>query len=203
MFTEWRPHPWHGLATGPEPPFLVTAYVEITPFDVIKYEVDKPSGYLKVDRPQQTSSSPPTLYGFIPRTFCAEEVAALCPGAVGGDGDPLDICVISERPINRADILLSARVVGGLQILDEGEADDKIIAVLLRDPVWGDVRELGELPVALVDRLAHYFETYKQIAGEPDVLTLRQRYGADWAAQVVAAAQNDYRNHFPAEGELR
>ena len=202
MFTEWRPHPWHGVPVGPEPPLVVTAYVEITPFDVIKYEVDKPSGYLKVDRPQQTSSSPPTLYGFIPRTFCAEEVAALCPGAVGGDGDPLDICVISERPINRADILLTARVVGGLQILDEGEADDKIIAVLVRDPVWGEVTELEQLPPALVDRLAHYFDSYKTLPGEPDVLTLRERYGSDHAARVVVAAQNDYTKHFPAEGGM-
>ena len=199
MFTEWRPHPWHGLASGPEPPLLVTAYVEITPFDVIKYEVDKPSGYLKVDRPQQTSSSPPTLYGFIPRTYCAEQVAALCPGAEGGDGDPLDVCVISERPINRADILLSARVVGGLQILDEREADDKIIAVLLRDPVWGDVTEIDQLPLALVDRLAHYFESYKQMPGLPDVIKIQEKYGSARAAEVVEAAQNDYAKHFPPD----
>jgi inorganic pyrophosphatase len=204
VFTEWRPHPWHGLASGPEPPFLVTAYVEITPFDVIKYEVDKPSGYLKVDRPQQSSSSPPTLYGFIPRTYCAEQVAALCPGARGGDGDPLDICVISERPINRADILLSARVVGGLQILDEDEADDKIIAVLARDPVWGEVTEVDQLPLALVDRLAHYFESYKQMPGHPDVIKLQERYGSQRAAEVVTAAQMDYTHHFPDKrGDLQ
>ncbi|CAN5328756.1 inorganic pyrophosphatase [soil metagenome] len=178
---------------------MVTAYVEITPFDVIKYEVDKPSGYLKVDRPQQTSSSPPTLYGFIPRTYCAEQVAALCPGAEGGDGDPLDVCVISERPINRADILLSARVVGGLQILDEREADDKIIAVLLRDPVWGDVTEIDQLPLALVDRLAHYFESYKQMPGLPDVIKIQEKYGSARAAEVVEAAQNDYAKHFPSD----
>ena len=111
---------------------MVTAYIEITPFDVIKYELDKPTGYIKVDRPQQTSSSPPTLYGFIPRTYCAERVADLCPDALRGDGDPLDICVISERAIDRADITLTATVVGGLQMLDGDEADDKIIAVLNR-----------------------------------------------------------------------
>ena len=95
---------------------------------MIKYELDKPTGYIKVDRPQQTSSSPPTLYGFIPRTYCAERVADLCPSAVRGDGDPLDICVISERAIDRADITMTATVVGGLQMLDGDEADDKIIA---------------------------------------------------------------------------
>ena len=93
-FSEWRPHPWHGLAAGREPPLYVNAYVEITPFDLIKYEVDKESGYLRVDRPQRSSSQAPALYGFIPRTYCGAGVAALCPGAREGDGDPLD----SEPP---------------------------------------------------------------------------------------------------------
>ena len=197
-FTHWRPHPWHGLIAGPEPPTVISAYVEITPFDVIKYEVDKPTGYLKVDRPQQTSSSPPTLYGFIPRTYCAEQVAALTPGAERGDGDPLDVCVISERPIDRADIILTARVVGGLQMLDHGEADDKIIAVLLKDPVWGEVEELEELPVALIDRLAHYFETYKLRPGEPATSIISRRYGKVHAHAVVSASLGDYQAHFSA-----
>lgn len=197
-FTHWRPHPWHGLIAGPEPPAVISAYVEITPFDVIKYEVDKPTGYLKVDRPQQTSSSPPTLYGFIPRTYCAEQVAALTPGAERGDGDPLDVCVISERPIDRADIILTARVVGGLQMLDHGEADDKVIAVLLKDPVWGEVEELEELPVALIDRLAHYFETYKLRPGEPAASIISRRYGKVHAQAVVSASLADYQAHFSA-----
>jgi inorganic pyrophosphatase len=195
-FTRWRPHPWHGLDSGPEPPQIVNAYVEITPFDVIKYEVDKPTGYLKVDRPQQTSSSPPTLYGFIPRTYCAEEVAQLTPGAVRGDRDPLDICVISERPIDRADIILAARVVGGLQMLDHGEADDKVIAVLVKDPVWGEAADLDQLPPALIDRLAHYFETYKLRPGEPMTTVISRRYDRAHALAVVEAARADYRTHF-------
>ena len=136
-FHEWRPHPWHGLATGRELPLHVNAYIEITPFDLIKYEVDKASGYLRVDRPQRTSSQPPSLYGFVPRTYCGDKVAALCPGAQRGDGDPLDICVLSERPIARSEIIVPARIVGGLQLLDRGEADDKIIAVLEGDLIWG------------------------------------------------------------------
>src|SRR5688500_20294516 len=100
-YAEWRPHPWHGLEAGRELPFWVNAYIEITPFDLIKYEVDKPSGYLRVDRPQRTSSQPPALYGFIPRTYCGDAVARLCPGAARGDGDPLDICVLSERSEER------------------------------------------------------------------------------------------------------
>jgi inorganic pyrophosphatase len=111
-FYRWRPHPWHGLEVGPNPPQLVHAYIEITPFDVVKYEIDKVTGYLRVDRPQRTSSQPPTLYGFIPRTFCGRRVGALCPGVEHGDCDPLDICVVSERQITRAEVILPARVVG-------------------------------------------------------------------------------------------
>src|SRR5512133_963223 len=105
-YFRWRPHPWHGLEIGPEPPAIVQAFIEITPFDTVKYEVDKRTGYLRIDRPQLTSSTPPTLYGFIPRTLCANRVGALAPSS-GGDGDPMDICVISERPVERAEVILN------------------------------------------------------------------------------------------------
>ncbi|NET23842.1 MAG: inorganic pyrophosphatase, partial [Okeania sp. SIO1H5] len=134
-FYRWRPHPWHGLESGPNPPLELLAYIEITPFDSVKYEVDKATGYMRVDRPQRTSSVPPNLYGFIPKTFCGKRVSSLSPKAEQGDGDPLDICVISERPINRAELILDARVVGGIQMVDNGEADDKIIGVLKNDNV--------------------------------------------------------------------
>jgi len=197
-FNVWRPHPWHGLEVGPNPPEVVTTYIEICPFDLVKYEVDKVSGYLRVDRPQITSSQPPTLYGFIPRTYCGPRVGALMPGATIGDGDPLDICVVSERPITRADILLSARVVGGLPMLDAHEADDKIIGVLERDPVWGGVRDIHELPSSLVERLVHYFQTYKQTALDAHPVTIGAAYGRDHAHRVIAAAIEDYRAAFPA-----
>ena len=128
-FFRWRPHPWHGVEVGPNAPEIVHAYIEITPFDSVKYEVDKTTGYLRVDRPQRSSSQPPALYGFIPRTYCGDRVGAMSQDATQGDGDPLDICVISERPIDRAEILLNARVIGGLQMIDGGEADDKIVAI--------------------------------------------------------------------------
>ena len=115
-FYRWRPHPWHGLDTCPNSPAVVNAYIEITPFDLMKYEVDKITGYLRVDRPQRTSSQPPSLYGFIPRTYCGRRVGELTTGAKYGDGDPLDICVFSERPIAKSEVILTARVVGGLQL---------------------------------------------------------------------------------------
>jgi inorganic pyrophosphatase len=171
-FYRWRPHPWHGLDVGPSPPRLVHAYIEITPFDLMKYEIDKVTGYLRVDRPQRTSSQPPTLYGFIPHTYCGRRVGALCPGVDRGDGDPLDICVVSERPIARAEVIVTARIVGGLQTIDGGEADDKIVAVLENDNIGGNVADITELPGIMVERLRHYFSTYKMVPGKPSQFTI-------------------------------
>jgi inorganic pyrophosphatase len=199
-FSTWRPHPWHGLTSGPEPPSLVHVFVEITPFDLIKYEVDKASGYLKVDRPQRTSSLPPAIYGFIPRTYAGPAVAALMPGAVSGDHDPLDICVISERPISRAEVLLQARVVGGLPMLDAGEADDKIVSVLKDDPAFGGVREIDEIPRPLIERLVHYFSTYKMGLDLVPRVSVGAPYGTEHAEAVITASLEDYRAAFGGEG---
>lgn len=195
-FNRWRPHPWHGLSVGPDPPMLVHAYVEITPFDLIKYEVDKATGYLRVDRPQRGSSQPPTLYGFIPRTYCGAAVGKLTPRSIRGDSDPLDVCVVCERPVNRAEVILTARVVGGLQCLDAGEADDKIIAVLQGDNFWGAVEDLSQLPPALIERLRHYFATYKLVPGEEPTLSVESTYGREHAFEVVRAAIKDYGEEF-------
>lgn len=192
-FHRFRPHPWHGLEAGPKVPELVTAYIEITPFDAVKYEIDKITGYIRVDRPQQSSAQPPTLYGFIPRTYCARRVAELAgEGVASGDGDPLDICVISERPITRADIVLTARVVGGLQMIDAGEADDKIVAVLESDLFWGSLTDLHELPEKMVERLRHYFSTYKLVPGSGVPALPIRAYGKDHAYDVIRASQADY-----------
>jgi inorganic pyrophosphatase len=195
-FYRWRPHPWHGLEVGPNPPQLVHAYIEITPFDLVKYEIDKETGYLRADRPQRTSSQPPTLYGFIPRTFCGRRVGALCPGVEQGDGDPLDICVVSERQITRAEVILPARVVGGLQTIDGGEADDKIVAVLEYDNIWGQVTDISDLPEILVERLRHYFMTYKLVPGKPSQFSIEQVYGYAEACTVIAAAIEDYNEEY-------
>jgi inorganic pyrophosphatase len=195
-FYRWRPHPWHGLEVGDDPPALVQAYIEITPFDGVKYEIDKSTGYLRVDRPQRNSSLPPTLYGFIPRTYCGKTVGALCESAGDGDGDPLDICVLSERPINRSEVILRARVIGGLQLVDEGEADDKIVAVLANDMVWQDANDITDLPDILVERLRHYFETYKMVPGQPPPAHIELIYGAEHAFKVIRAAMKDYEHEF-------
>ena len=197
-FNRWRRHPWHGLHIRADeaPEDILQVYIEMTPDDVVKYELDKASGFLMVDRPQRTTSSPPALYGFLPRTFCAEEVANLCPKVEVADGDPLDICVFSERHITRADIVLNARVVGGIQMIDDGEADDKIIAVLEGDNIWGDVHDIADLPQIKTERLQHYFSTYKMIPGKDVDICVDHVYGRDEALRVIAAAEKDYWNHY-------
>ncbi len=198
-FYRWRPHPWHGLEVGPNPPDRVYAYIEMTSFDFIKYEVDKVTGYLYVDRPQRTSSLTPSLYGFIPRTYCDERVRALSKGASKGDGDPLDICVISERPINRSEIFLNAVVVGVIQLLDHDEADDKIVAVLENDHIYGHIRSIDKLPDVIVERLKHYFRTYKMVEGEEHTIEIIGTYGPEKAKKIIQAAIEDYDDAFGRE----
>lgn len=197
-FYRWRPHPWHGLDVGPEAPRIVNAFIEITPFDLMKYEVDKTTGYLRVDRPQRSSSQHPSLYGFIPRTLCGPRVGAISKKTSKGDGDPLDICVLSERPINRGEVILKARVVGGILMIDHGEADDKIVAVLDNDRFWADAHDIADVPDIIVERLRHYFETYKLIPGEPVQVSIEQTYGRERAEALVQAAVGDYKDIYGA-----
>jgi inorganic pyrophosphatase len=196
-------HPWHGVDPGPRTPEYVTAYIEIVPTDTVKYELDKASGLLRVDRPQRFSSLCPTLYGFVPQTYCGAEVGARCAertGKVGivGDGDPLDICVLSERSIERSGFLLEAIPLGGLRMVDGNQADDKILAVLAGDVIYGEARDLDAFPKTLVDRLRHYFLTYKQIPGEGALkqVEIAEIYGREEAHEVIRRSQRDYRGKF-------
>jgi inorganic pyrophosphatase len=119
-------------------------------------------------------------------------VGKLSPKAKNGDGDPLDICMLSERPISRTEVILNSRVVGGLQVIDNGEADDKIIAVLENDNFWETVEDIDGLPDILVDRLRHYFETYKMTAGQKADLHIEKVYDYSHALKVVKASIEDY-----------
>ncbi len=190
--SQWRPHPWHGLSPGPDTPKVVTVFVEITPFDHVKYEIDKISGFLRIDRPQYSSSLPPSVYGFIPRTFAGRRVASLMPGARRGDEDPLDICVISSHAINKSEVLLSARVVGGIPMLDAETADDKIVGVLVGDAAWNGAAELEHLPSAVVDQLVHYFSTYKRMGRPENTVQVCTPYGKHHAQAVILASIDDY-----------
>lgn len=196
-YRQWRPHPWHGLEPGDFDSGVVNAFIEITPFDVVKYEVDKESGYLRVDRPSRTSSLPPTLYGFIPRTYCGDRVKVLMEGAESGDFDPLDICVISDRLVSRAEVIIPVRVVGGLPMLDGMEADDKIIGVHASDEIWKQIVDIEDLPAQYVARLRHYFASYKTLPGEASTVEVGEAYGRDHALRVMQAAAQDYEDEFP------
>jgi inorganic pyrophosphatase len=199
----FRAHPWHGVSIGDQAPEVVTAYIEIVPTDTVKYEVDKVSGFLKVDRPQRFSNFCPVYYGLVPQTFCGERVAALFaerakrPGMVG-DGDPLDICVLTEKTIPHSDILLTALPIGGLSMSDGGEADDKIIAVMKEDAVYGAFTDITDCPISLLDRLQHYFLTYKHGPGATHhKVEITSVYGRDEALKVIRASHADYQAKFP------
>ena len=198
----FRAHPWHGVPLGPEAPRVVTAYIEIIQTDTVKYEVDKDTGLLRLDRPQQYSNVCPSPYGFLPQTLCAERVAEFCAQRTGrqgivGDGDPMDVCVLTEKEISHSDLLLTAIPIGGLRMIDGEEADDKILAVLKDDAVYGRLHDVSQMPDALVDRLRHYFLTYKQA---PDraarVVEITHVYGRDEAREVIQRSAEDYQRHF-------
>lgn len=198
----FKAHPWHGVSIGEHAPGVVTTYIEIVPADTVKYEVDKTTGLLKIDRPQRYSNVCPSYYGFVPQTFCAEGVADLFMKRTGrsgvvGDSDPLDICVLSERTISHSDILLQAVPIGGLSMLDGEEADDKIIAVMQGDAAFGDWQDIEDCPRSLIDRLHHYFLTYKKAPGVDDArCEITGVYGRSEAHDVIRASQNDYTRRF-------
>ena len=199
----YRRHPWHGVSIGAHAPNKLTAFIEIVPTDTVKYELDKGTGSLRVDRPQKFSNVCPSLYGFIPQTYCGDRVGAFCSERTGrpairGDGDPLDICVLCERDISHGDILVEAIPIGGLRMIDGNEADDKIIAVLEGDAVHGSWLEIDESPSALVERLKHYFLTYKQLPGGPARVEITHVYSRQEAYEVIARSREDYAAYFLA-----
>ena len=166
MGLRYKSHTWHGLDIGTDAPAVVTAFIEMVPTDTVKYELDKVSGYIKIDRPQKYSNVVPALYGFLPQTYCGDLVAEFCMAQtqladIHGDGDPLDICVLTEKTISHGDIIAEVRPIGGFRMLDKNEADDKIIAVLKHDATYSIYNDISELPHVVIDRLRHYFLTYK------------------------------------------
>ena len=194
----FQAHPWHGVSPGPNAPAMVNAYIEIVPTDAVKYELDKSSGHLRVDRPQRFSSMCPTLYGFIPQTYCGEQVAKLSAdrsGSTGiqGDGDPMDICVLTEKTFAHGSFFLLAKPIGGLRMIDGHQADDKIVAILDADLAYGHITEISECPAALIDRLKHYFLSYKQLPGDaPRRVEIADIYGRAEAMDVITRSMRDY-----------
>lgn len=203
MGLRYKSHPWHGLEVGDGAPEVVTAFIEMVPTDTVKYELDKISGYIKIDRPQKYSNVVPALYGFLPQSYCGDLVAEYCMQQshkkdICGDGDPLDMCVLTERTIAHGDIIAQVRPIGGFRMLDGNEADDKIIAVLKHDATYNIYGDITELPHVIIDRLKHYFLTYKDMPGmdETKKIEITDVYGKEEAYEVIRRSLEDYKNHF-------
>lgn len=209
MISSYKAHPWHGVEAGPDAPKSVNAYIEIVPGDTVKYEIDKETGHLKVDRPQRFSNYCPTLYGFIPRTLCGARVGKFTSEKLGtrgvqGDGDPLDICVLTERNITHGDILVRAVPMGGFRIIDRGEADDKIVAVLEGDAVYGEWESVHDCPRKVIERLQHYFLTYKDLPGTGSrKVQISDVYGVSEARKIISLSMQDYAAEFSAAQKHR
>jgi len=195
-YMQHRPHPWHGIRAIVKEPDIVHAFIEVTRFDTIKFEVDPESGYLSVDRPQRNSSLPPIPYGFVPQTLCADRAGECMKPGTTGDGDALDICVLCEQDITRSEVVLGARIVGGLRTMDNDRADPKLMAVLDGDLLWGDIREMEDVPDRQLERVEHYFRQYKVEKNQKNPVTLLDRMNREEALELLSATQEDYRQEF-------
>ncbi len=197
-----RSHPWHGIPIGEDAPETVNTYIETVPTDTVKYEIDKTSGFLKIDRPQKYSNICPTLYGFIPQTYCGKRIADFCIEATGrkeivGDDDPLDICILTEKTIGHGDIMVKAIPIGGFRMIDQGQADDKIIAVMHGDALYRQWRDIEDCPQGFIDRLRHYFVTYKELPNTVDpICEITHVYGREEALEVINRSREDYKDKF-------
>lgn len=201
MGLRYKSHPWHGVDIGENAPEIITCYIEMVPTDTVKYEVDKESGYLRIDRPQKYSNVVPALYGFIPQTYSGKNVAAYCNSKTGrndivGDADPMDICVLTEKVISHGDILVRSKPIGGFRMIDSNEADDKIVAVLNNDAFYSQFNDISELPVNVIDRLKHYFLTYKDLPGKKIDVEITAVYGREEAHEVIKNSVKDYQDKF-------
>jgi inorganic pyrophosphatase len=197
----FQAHPWHGVTPGEQVPELVNVFIELVPTDTVKYEIEKQSGHLWLDRPQRFSSMCPTPYGFVPRTYCGDRVAAICCAAVGrdgiaGDGDPLDVCVLTDRSLLHGNSFLCARPIGGLRMIDGDEADDKIIAVLENDQSYGAYKDIDDCPAPIVNRLMHYFLSYKQLPGKQTKVEITGTYNKEMAQKIIRESMLDYDTKF-------
>ncbi|MDB4303325.1 inorganic pyrophosphatase [Desulfosarcina sp.] len=201
MGLRYKSHPWHGVDIGPDAPEIIISFIEMVPTDTVKYEVDKVTGYLKIDRPQKYSNVVPALYGFIPQTFSGDSVAEFCMEKSGkkdikGDADPIDICILTEKEIVHGDILVRARPIGGFRMIDGNESDDKLVAVLNNDAVYAGYKDISDLPEMVVDRLKHYFLTYKDLPGNPRDVEITDVFGKEDAYEIINRSQVDYQKRF-------
>ena len=198
-------HPWHGVQAQDDGDDCFNAYIEIVPTDTVKYELDKVSGHLRIDRPQQFSSQCPSLYGLVPQTLCGKRVAERAMERcqlphLDGDNDPMDICVLTEKTTAHGNFLCRARPIGGLRMIDGEQADDKIIAVLNADLAYGSIQDLADVPGGIIERLRHYFLTYKQHPGNPTrQVRIAEIYSRDEALETLRRSMQDYQDYVASQ----
>ncbi|MFT3679293.1 MAG: inorganic diphosphatase [Ferruginibacter sp.] len=176
-------HPWHGAHYGKKAPEIVNGLIEIPQGSRAKYEIDKATGLLKLDRVVYSSFHYPVNYGFIPQTY-------------GHDKDPLDILVISGESIQPL-CLVEATVIGNMQMIDNGEKDDKIIAVATKDPTVNHFTDVSELPKHFIAVLKNYFENYKVL--ENKVVEIDEFQDKEQAYKIITEAIDYYKENFPAK----
>lgn len=174
-------HPWHGAHYGDRSPATVNALIEIPEGSKCKYEIDKKTGLLKLDRVIYSSFHYPVNYGFIPQTL-------------GEDGDPLDILVMCSESV-QALCLVEATVIGNMQMIDSGEKDDKIIAVASKDPSVNHIKNIGEIPAHFFAVLKNYFEQYKVL--ENKIVEIDEFQDKDAAYKIIDQAISAYKIKFP------
>jgi inorganic pyrophosphatase len=169
-------HPWHDVPYGTHAPQIIEAIIEISKGSKAKYEVDKPTGLLRLDRVLHTAFYYPINYGFIPQTYA-------------GDGDPLDILVLSEVQIEPL-CIATAKVIGVMRMIDKG-ADDKIIAVCANDASVNHYNDISELPPHFILELKHFFMRYKEL--ENKTVEVDDFFGKEKAYEIINEAIADYK----------
>lgn len=176
-------HPWHRVSPGKDVPRFVTAVIEIAKDSKTKYEIDKETGILKLDRVLKTSMVYPTNYGFIPQSYC-------------GDKDPLDILVICSEKLQPAS-LVDAQIIGVMRMTDNGEQDDKIIAVAKNDSEVNHYQDLKDLPEHFMKEIVHFFQNYKGLDGKS--VKIEKISGRDTAQTIILESLELYKKEFGAK----
>ncbi len=176
-------NPWHDVELGDETPELVPAIIEVSKGSKTKYELDKATGMIRVDRILYSSVQYPANYGFIPRTYCE-------------DHDPLDVLVLGQEPVAPLSIM-RAKPIGLMKMLDHGEADDKIIAVHADDPEYAHYESIDELPPHRMTEVKRFFEDYKVL--EEKNVVVEDFFGKKEALQTILTSMNQYEKEFKSK----
>ena len=180
-------HPWHGIEPGSQAPEIVDCVIEVPRGSRNKYELDKKSGLLRLDRVLYSAVFYPANYGFIPRTYC-------------DDSDPLDILVLGQESVVPM-CIMTARPIGVMQMIDQDEEDDKIIAIHEHDPAFSHFRDINQLPIHTLDELQNFFEDYKKL--EKKHVRIERFKGCEDAQEIVSLSMKLYERTFNADGSKR